>query len=181
MMKGEFQIPEDAQVPPLTGLVAKPYIPKFHRIVRGDKEGLLPPDTPVNALVCTVGKAVAAGIAGSLGIGGVQGLSHRLPGQGPVIPAVVIPDIDIVAGPVHGHPVGPEPGNPVVFRGFIKKIAPGGMVKHPAHIPDTDIISPGNRHIDPVYHVFPVFIVKISVLHGRCLSFILMVSLYYPR
>jgi hypothetical protein len=69
--------------------------------------------------------------------------------------------------PVHGYPIGPEPGNPVVFRGLIKKVAPGGMVKDPTHVPDANVISPGNGYVDSVYHILPVFIVKVSVLHGN--------------
>jgi hypothetical protein len=170
MVKGEFQIPEDTQVPHPAGFVGKPDIPKFHRIIRGDKEGLFPPKAAIDALVLAVGKAVPADVLGRLGIGGIRSLSHGLPGQGPVIPGIVIPDINIMTGPVHGHPIGPEPGNPVVFRGLIKKVAPGGMVKDPAHIPDANIISPGNWYVDSVYDILPVFIVKVSVLHGSFFS-----------
>ena len=40
----------------------------------------------------------------------VQRLAHRLPGNRPVFPRFVVPDIHVMAGPVQRHPVGPEPG-----------------------------------------------------------------------
>jgi hypothetical protein len=163
MMKREFQIGKDAEMPLFTGTILQLYIPELDRILRGNKQGLGSGDTPVFASVGTVRKTMAAGICRF-----PQGFSHGLPGKGPIIrnPAgLIIPDIHIMARPIHGHPIGPEPGDPVVFRRFIKQVPPGGMVKNPAHIPDADVVGPGNRHVHPVNNVFPAFFVKITVFH----------------
>jgi hypothetical protein len=53
----------------------------------------------------------------------------------------------------------------MIFRGFIKKIASGGMVKHPAEVPDPNIVCPGHGYINPIYHILPAFSIKIAISH----------------
>jgi hypothetical protein len=71
--------------------------------------------------------------------------------------------------PVHRHPVGSEPGNPVIFRGFIKKIPPGGMVKHPAKVPYPNVVCPRHRYVNPIYHILPAFRIKMTIVHTQFL------------
>jgi hypothetical protein len=62
----------------------------------------------------------------------------------------------------------------VVFRGFIKKIASGGMVKHPAEVPDPDVVRPRHGDVNPVYHILPAFCIKIAIAHRLLLLFNLL-------
>jgi hypothetical protein len=160
MMEGKFGISVHAEFPLTAGIVPEADIPEFYRIFQGDKKGLFPPNAGIFALVFDIGKAVAAGICG-----GIQVFAYGLPGDRPVFPGFIVPDVDIVAGPVHGYAVGAETGNPVEFGAFVKKVAPRGMVKNAAKVPYADVIGPGNRDIDPVYYIFSRILVKISVFH----------------
>ena len=73
-----------------------------------------------------------------------------LPGHRPVLPRVVVPDIDIVPRPVHRHPVGAEPGDAVVLRALVEEIAPGGLVDHRAQLLHPQVVGPGDRHVHAV-------------------------------
>ncbi len=60
-------------------------------------------------------------------------------------------------GAVHGYAVGPEAGDPVVFRALVKEIAPGGVVDHGAQVLHAQVIRPGDGHVHPVNDIFVVF------------------------
>jgi hypothetical protein len=92
-------------------------------------------------------------------------LANRLPGKAPVISGFVVPYIHIMARPVQGNTVRPEPGNSVKFRALVKKVTPGSVVKNPAQIIYADIVGPGNWHINTIYNIFPIGLVKIPIIH----------------
>ena len=127
LMEAEFQIGEHGQVAHPVGIVAQGNPPDLHRVIHGHKQGLLGVDAGVIAVVLAVAQTVAAGVV-------LLGLAHGLPGHRPVVAALIIPQVNIVAGAVHGDAVGAEAGDPMVFRGFIQQIAPGGVVEHTVHI-----------------------------------------------
>jgi hypothetical protein len=166
MVERKFTIAENTERPPPARMIAESHIPNFHRIFQGYEKFLLSFDPRIIALVFDIRKSVPAGITGRPVFRAIgKRLTYRLPGEAPVLPGIIIPYIDIVAGPVQGDPVRPKPGYPVKFRGLVKKIAPGVLTENPAHILEAYIISPGNRRIRPFYNVFPVWLVKIAVLH----------------
>ena len=70
-----------------------------------------------------------------------------------------------MSGAVHGNPIGPEPGDPVVFRGLVEQVTSGGVVEHAVQILQADVVGPGDRQIHPVDDILPVLIVKISITH----------------
>ena len=162
LAEAEFQIGEYCQVAGLSRVVAQLYIPDLHGIVHGHEQLLLGVDAGVVAVVFDIAQAVAAGVV-------LPGLAHGLPGDRPVVAAVLIPQVNVVARAVHGDAVGAEAGDPVVFRGLVQQIASRGVVEYAVHILQADVVGPGNRHIHPVDYIFPIGIVKISVPHSSIL------------
>ena len=158
VVEAEFQIPVHAQPPGPAGVVAQPDVPDLHRVVHGHEQGLLRLDAAVAAAVFDVAQSVAAGIM-------LHRLAHGLPGNRPEIAGLLIPQVDIVSGAVHGDTVGPEAGNAVVLGRLIEQIASRGVVEHAVHILQADVVGPGNRQIHPFNNVFPMLGVKISVAH----------------
>ena len=71
-----------------------------------------------------------------------------------------------MARTIHGNPVSPETGDPVIFRGIMKKVPARGMIDHRAGFLKPQIIGPRDRKIHPVDHIFTVFVVKVSVSHA---------------
>ena len=161
-----FHIGVHAQPPWLVRPAAKPHVPQLHRIPQGDEHRLARLDLPVIAGIGGIGQAVAAGIRRL-----VQRLAHRLPGNRPVFPRFVVPDIHVMAGPVQRHPVGPEPGHPVVLRRFVERVAARGLVEHRAVVVHADVIGPGGRGVHPIDDIFAAVVVKISVLQKATLLF----------
>ena len=158
MMEAELQIRKDRQFPLPPAVVSQLQVPDLHRVVHGDKKRLARVDAAVVAAVVHVAQAVPAGEM-------LLRLAHRLPGDAPVISALLIPQIKIVAGAVHRHAVRPEAGDPVVFRAFIDQISPRRVVKNAHHVSRSDIVGPGYGQIHPVDHIFSPCIVKMAVLH----------------
>ena len=95
----------------------------------------------------------------------IQGFPHRLPGNTPIVFAVIVPEIHIMPRPVHRHAVSPESRNPVILRGLVEKVASRRMVYHCAEIFHPQIISPGYRQIHPVNYILPIFIIKMAIFH----------------
>ncbi len=160
VVETEFQIGKNGQLPRPSGIVAQRDIPDLHRVVHGHEQRLPGVDAAVVAPVFAVAQSMAAGIM-------LLGLSHRLPRNRPVIAGLIVPQIDIVARPVHGNTVGAKARDAVVFRRFIKQIPARRVVEHAVHIPKTDVIRPRDRHIHPVDHILAVGIVKVSIAHGH--------------
>lgn len=110
---GKFGIGPDAEeMGPARG-VFRFQAPQFHRLPLGDKQGLGRLDPPAAACIDGVTQPVAAPVALQIPVAG-------LPGNRPVFPGLVVPEVKVVPGPVHGHAVGPEAGDPVVLWAFIK-------------------------------------------------------------
>ena len=156
-----LDIPVYTQPARPVGEVAHPHIPKLHRVAKRDKNRLFGGNAAVGALITAVRQAMPAGIFGF-----VERLAHRLPGHRPVIPGVVVPQIDIVPGPVQRHTVRSEPRHPVILRRTVKRIAARRLVENGAVVVYADIICPGNRCIHPLHHIFPPLIVKSAILHA---------------
>ena len=53
----------------------------------------------------------------------VKGFPHWLPGNTEIICILVIPDINIVAWPVHRDTVSAKTADAVIFRAFVKRIS----------------------------------------------------------
>ena len=157
LVEAEFQIGKYGQIPLFSGIVAQPHVPDLHRVVNGRKQGLLGIDAGVVAEVLAVAEAVAAGIV-------LLGLAHGLPGHGPEVPGVVVPEVDIVAGAVHGA-VGPEAGNAVVLRGLVEHIARRSVIEDTVEILQANIVGPGCGDIHPVDDILPAGVVKIAITH----------------
>ena len=169
MVKGKFQIGEHRELPLSVRGVFQLHVPQLHRIVHGHHQRLAGLDSLITALIHRIAHTMAAGIFPC-----VQRLSHRLPGNAPVISVFCIPQIHIVARTVHGHRISPESGNPVIFRRLVKQIASGCVVYYHAHVPEAQIICPGYGQIHPVNYIFSFFIVKMSILHKNTFPFPLL-------
>ena len=159
LVVGELGIGIDAQPPRPAGGIVQRQIPQLHILPPGDEQRLGSVNPAPRALVYRVAQPVAAAVMPQLPAAG-------LPGHGPVLPRVVVPEIDIVSRPVHGHAVGAEPGDPMVLRALIEEIPPGGVVDHSGHILHPQVIGPGHRHIHPVYDILPLFPIKVPIVHG---------------
>ena len=160
MMEAEFQIGIHRERPRPVAAVAQPYVPDLHRVVHGYKERLRGVYTAVVTEIFHVTQSVPAGVV-------LLRLADGLPGDRPVIAVFLIPEVDIVPGEVHRHPIRAEAGNPVIFGAFVQQISAGCVVEYAQHVLKADIIRPGYRQINPVYYIFPCGIVKMAVLHGR--------------
>ena len=160
LVEAELQIGKDGQASGPSAGVSQAQIPDLHRVVHGDKEGLGGLDAAVIALIAHIAQAVAAGEM-------LLRLAHRLPGDAPVVAALLVPQVEIVARAVHGHAVGPETGDAVVLRALIDQIAPGRVVEHAHHVPGADVVGPAHGQIHPVDHIFPICVVKMAVLHSQ--------------
>ena len=177
LVVGELGVGVHAQPPLPPGRVFQRQIPQLHVLPPGDEQGLGGADPVAGALVHRVAQPVAAAVV-------LQRPSAGLPGHRPVLPRLIIPDVDIVARAVHGHAVGAEAGDAVVLRALVKEVAPGGMVDHRGHVLHAQVIGPGHGHVHPVNDVLPLFLVKVSIFHGipppASQEFHKDISLLYP-
>ncbi len=137
-------------------------IPQFHRLAAGDEEGLGRLDAAAAALVHRVAQPVAAAV-------GIHRAAAGLPGDRPVLAGVLVPQVNIMAGPVHRHPVGAKAGDAVMLRALVKEIPARRVVDHPAQLLYPEVVGPGNRQIHPVDDILAVLLVKMAVLHCACL------------
>ncbi len=107
-----------------------------------------------------------AGISHSVAAGAFvvcEILAHRLPGGGPVIPGLIVTNIEVSSRLI--KIVKNITENPPVCAGFYKAVAAGMVGDDRAVFRGTQIIHPGRRRIRPVDHILPVFVVKISISH----------------
>ena len=96
----------------------------------------------------------------------VQVFSHRLPGSGPEISALIIPQIDIPARLV--KLVEHIPENPAVGTRPLEAVAAGVVGDDGAVGRRPQIVDPGGGGVGAVDHIFAGFVIKISVSHTRC-------------
>ena len=136
------------------------HVPEEDVLAQGNRHLLHGMNIPVVALIDGVGKAVASLVASRS-----EGLPHRLPGDGPEVPVAIVSEVGIEARGIHGHPVAPKLRNPVVLRRAAEEVAPGRMVYDRAHSLHAQVVGPRSRQVHPVHHIFPLFIVEMSVLH----------------
>jgi hypothetical protein len=108
-----------------------------------------------------IGKSMSANI-----LGFAQVLAHRLPGNGPILSRLIIPQINIMTGPIEGNAIGAKTGNALKLGPFVKGISSGVMGEDRAHILDPQVIGPGNGYIRSFNDIFTIWIVKISVFHN---------------
>ena len=161
LVVGELRVGADAEAPGPPALVDQGQIPQLRPLPPGDKQRLGRPYAPAAALVYRVAQPVAAPVIPQIPPAG-------LPGDAPVFPRLVVPEIEVVPRPVHGDPVGPEAGDPVVLGAPAEEVAPGGVVDHGAQLLHPQIVGPGDGHVHPVDDIFPLLLVKVSILHGSC-------------
>lgn len=95
----------------------------------------------------------------------VKGFPHWLPGNTEIICILVIPDINIVAWPVHRDTVSAKTADAVIFRAFVKRISSCRVIKNRGKVLHPQIIRPGRGNVHPVNDIFPFFVIKISVSH----------------
>ena len=160
MMEREFTITEQTQIPGPGILILHHHIPQFQLVPQWHGKRLLRPYFIIAALIHRVGHPMTADIFRL-----IQGFPHRLPGNTPIVFAVIVPEIHIMPRPVHRHAVSPESRNPVILRGLVEKVASRRMVYHRAEIFHPQIISPGYRQIHPVNYILPIFIIKMAIFH----------------
>ena len=91
--------------------------------------------------------------------------AHGLPGDAPIVAGVLIPQVHVVSGAVHGNAVGTEPGDAMVFRRFVQQVSARRVVEYAIHILEADIVGPGNGDIYPIDDIFPMLIVKVPITH----------------
>ena len=108
MVKAELEVREHRERACPAAVVSQTQIPDFNRIIHCDKERLLGSNAAVVTAVFTVTQSVAAGVV-------LLRLPHRLPGDRPVIPVLIVTQVQIVTGSVHRNAVGPEAGNAVIL------------------------------------------------------------------
>ena len=113
-MEGELHISIDAEAPGPVGVVPHADVENLHRVLPigfNGNEKRLPAGDPV----IRAGKGgIAQSVAGFVpGLG--QGQPGGLPAEGPVPAGIIIPQIHVMPGPVHGYAVGTKPGDPVML------------------------------------------------------------------
>ena len=158
LVEAEFQIGEHGKMAHFIRIVAQLHVPDLHGVVHGDKELLLGVDACVIGVILDVAQAVTAGEM-------LLGLAHRLPGDAPVVAGVLIPQVHVMSGAVHGNAVGTEPGDAMVFRRFVQQVSARRVVEYAIHILEADIVGPGNGDIYPIDDIFPMLIVKVPITH----------------
>ncbi len=145
---------------PVPGVLQR-QVPQLHILPPEDEQGLGGADAVSGTLIHRVAQPVAAAVI-------LRRSAAGLPGDGPIFPRLVVAQVDVVPGPLHGNAVGPEADDPVVFRAFVKEVAPGGVVGHGAQVLHPQVVGPGDGHVDAVDHILSLFLVKVSTFHGGC-------------
>ena len=135
LMKGELHIGIHAQAARATGAVLQGYVPQLHRLAAGDEHRLRCGYAAAAALVYTVAQPVAAAIICKIP-------AARLPGDRPVFAGIVVPQVYVVPGAIHGHAVGAKARHTPMLRAFVEHIPAGGVVQDCAEVFHTQIVRP---------------------------------------
>ena len=135
VVEAELRVGVDGQSPRPIAHVLQSHVPDLHRVVHGHEQGLGGVDTPIGAQILHVPQPVSAGEM-------LLWLAHRLPGDGPIVSRVLVPEIHVVARPVHGHAVGPKAGDAMVFGALINEVSARRVVEHAIHVLGADIVGP---------------------------------------
>ena len=70
----------------------------------------------------------------------LEGFCHGLPGDAEVVRRLIVPDVDVIARPVHGNAVPVKAADAVVLRTLVKGVASRrvvddcGVILHPQKI-----------------------------------------------
>ena len=164
MVEGEFHIAVHADLPHAVRGVADAHVKDLHRVAvvlfPGDEQGLLCLDALVLTFVGGIAQTVAADVPGLL-----QGEPGGLPAHRPVLARRIIPQVDIVSREVHGHAVGAEPGDAMVFGAVQPAVAAGIVGQHCTHPLGAQVVGHGEGHVHPVDHILTGLVVKIAVAH----------------
>ena len=115
MMEGEFDVAKNAQPSWLMVIVLYLDVPQLYIVFEGDEQRLLGFDPLVITQEFGIRKAVAALV---IRLGEI--LPDRLPGNRPKFAGVVVPQIDIMTGPVERYSVLTEASDPMMFGVFVK-------------------------------------------------------------
>ena len=135
VVEAELRVGIDGQSPGPIAHVFQSHVPYLHWVVHGHEQGLGGVDAPIGAQILHVSQPVSAGEM-------LLWLAHRLPGDGPIVPRVLVPEIHVVARSVHGHAVGPKAGNAMVFGALINEVSARRMVEYAIHVLGADIVGP---------------------------------------
>ena len=164
MVEGELHVAEHAEGTRCVGVIAQAHVKDFDGIITaafaGDEQGLAGLNAIVVAGVGGVAEAVAAGV-----IRLCQRFTGGLPRDGPEVTVLVVAQIDVMAGPIHGHAVGTEPGDAVVLRRVQPAIPARVMGQHSAHSLRPQIVRHRKRSVNPLHDVLPLLVIKIPVSH----------------
>ena len=165
MMEGKFHISVHADLAGLLTNILHPDVYYLHRVgekflLPGDQQRLGGLDAVPRRLENRVAQPVPAAVSG--GILPARGL----PAEGPVLPVPVVPQIDPVPRPLRGQAVGPEPGDPSVFRSVQPAVSAGLVADHRPHPLGAQIVGQGLGTADVLDHIFSSGVVKASVPHG---------------
>src|SRR5690554_2647038 len=117
MPKTPLGIRKEGEVAFVAGKVLHLNLPDLQRAVDGDKDPVVGFDPVILTFKTGITQAVPAD-----GPVILKGFGHRLPGGGPVIPALVVMEINVTTGPVHGDTVKPEPQHPPALGRTVKGI-----------------------------------------------------------
>ena len=158
LVEAEFQIGEHGKMAHFIRIVAQLHVPDLHGVVHGDEELLLGVDVCVIGVILDIAQAVAAGEMRLW-------LAHGLPGDAPIVAGVLIPQVHVVSGAVHGNAVGTEPGDAMVFGSLVQQVSARRVVEYAIHILETDVVCPGNGDVYPIDDVFPTLIVEVPITH----------------
>ena len=93
-----------------------------------------------------------------------QILAHRLPGGRPVVPAFIVPDVEVATGLIEA--VEDVAQDPTVGTGLSKAVAAGVVGNQCAVGRASQVVGPGGRGRWVGDDVFPIPVVKIAVVHG---------------
>ena len=164
VVKGELHIAVHADLPHAVHGVADAHVKDLHRVAAillpGNEEGLLRGDTLVVTRIGGIAQAMAAYVFRIL-----QRKPRGLPAQRPAFACDIIPQVYIVSGEVHGHAVGAETGDAMVFGAVQPAVAAGIVGQHRPHALGTQIVGHGEGHVHPVDHILTGLVVKITVAH----------------
>src|SRR5690606_12566949 len=96
----------------------------------------------------------------------VQGFTHRLPARRPIVPALIVAEIDVTPGLVHRNVVETQPREATLCRGLVDAVASRVVGRDGPILGRAQVVGPGARSIGTFDDVLAVDIVEVSVAHG---------------
>ncbi len=176
MPKTPFGIREERKVAFLAGKVLHLNLPDLQRAVNRDKD----PVVGFYPVILTFKTGITQPVPANRPVL-LKGLGHRLPGGGPIVPALVVVEVNIPARPVHGDTVKPEPQHPPAFRRTVERVSRRIIGNNCAIIHRAQVINPRHGRIRPFNYILPPLIVEISISHPNPSPFIINLRLFAKK